>query len=361
MNRERIGRCVDALEERGWAGALATPGVNFSHLTGAEVDRSERLVCLGLPREGGAWLVCPAFEADRLGPAVGEVELLAWEESEDPFALAAERIGPGTWAVEPTTAYHDAARLADAAPEARLADGAEVFESLRRRKDEGEIEALRGAAAASWEVFDEVVAGLAAGVTEAAVAARIEAAFAARGLDDGWALVQFGPSAALPHGEPGERPLEPGSPVLIDWGAWLDGYASDLTRTFWWDGAPAPEETAPEAFRRVLDVVRDAHRAAIERAGPGVPCEDVDAAARETIAAAGFGEFFLHRTGHGLGRELHEPPYLVAGNGEPLLEGDVVTIEPGIYLAGRFGARWEDDVRITAGGVEVLSERGGAA
>lgn len=356
---ERIERCRTDLVERGWAGLLATPGVNFAHLTGAVLERTERLTCLGLPADGDPWVVCPAFETERLGEAIPGATLLPWEEDEDPFRAVAERIGAaggGTWAVEPTTAYHDAARLAEAAGDVRLVDGAPVFERVRRAKDAGEIARLRAAVGAAWAVFDEVLPTLEPGMTEAALLERILAAFAARGYD-GWALVQFGPGAAVPHGEAGDRPLEAGQVVLIDWGGWRDGFGADLTRTFWWDGGVVSGESAPEEFREILGIVRAAQAAGLEAMAPGVACGAVDEAARAVIRDAGYGERFTHRLGHGLGREIHEPPYLVSGSEDPLRIGDVVTVEPGIYLPGRFGVRWEDDVRLIEGGIEILSRR----
>jgi Xaa-Pro dipeptidase len=161
----------------------------------------------------------------------------------------------------------------------------------------------------------------------------------------------------VPHGDPSDRALERGQAVLLDWGGWGEGVSADLTRTTWWDGQSAPPEAGPDEFRAVAEIVRAAQRAAIELAGPGVACGDVDEAARSVIRAAGWGDRFTHRLGHGLGREIHEPPYLVAGSRVPLAPGDVVTVEPGVYLPGKFGFRWEDDVLITENGIEVLSRR----
>lgn len=353
--RERVRR---ALAERGFAGAVATPGANFTYLTGAAVERSERLTCLGVPVEGDPWFVCPAFEAERLGAALPDARIVPWEEHEDPFAKVAERVCEtgGRWAIEPSTAYHDATRLVRSAAGIDWADGAAAFEAARRNKDRQEIAALRRAIDAAWEVLDLVAPTLAEGDTEADVAGRIEAAFAERGFE-AWSLVQFGPGSAVPHGEPGERALDAPQAVLIDWGGWKDGFTADLTRTLWWDGGIVPDDEAPEAFRSVLELVRSAQRAALDRMAPGVACGDADAAARDVIRAAGHGEHFTHRLGHGLGREIHEAPYLVAGSDDPLRVGDVVTVEPGVYLPGRFGVRWEDDVRVVEGGVEVLSRR----
>jgi Xaa-Pro dipeptidase len=359
---ERLERAREELAARKWGGILATPSVNLTYLTGIALERSERLTCFGLPRSGDPWLVCPTFEAERLSETAPDIRIVPWNETENPFALAVREIvvQPGTWAFEPTTAYHDATRLAAAAPGLWLADGAPLFEKLRRRKDDEELESLRRAIAAAWEVHDAVVPTLARGVTEAAFARQVLDAFAARGYA-GWALVQFGPSSAVPHGEPGDRLLEPGDAVLLDWGGWRDGFSADLTRTYWWDDGVVSAEAAPEEFRRVLETVRSAQTAGLAAAGPAALAGDVDRAARGVIEAAGWGDRFTHRLGHGLGRDIHEAPYLVTGSRIALEPGDVVTVEPGVYLPGRFGVRWEDDVLVTEGGIEVLSRRGATA
>jgi len=354
----RRARAQAELEARRWAGVLATPSVNLTYLTGLALERSERLTCLGLTRSGEAWLVCPSFEVSRLSEALPGVRIVAWQEEEDPFAVAVHEIvaDPGTWALEPTTAYHDATRLAAAAPGLWLADGAAVFEKLRRAKDADEVARLRRAAAAAWEVYDATLPSLAEGVTEEEVGRRMLDLFAERGFQ-GWALVQFGPGSAVPHGEPGARRLERSMAVLIDWGGWKDGFSADLTRSFWWDEGAVPDDEAPAEYGKVLDTVRAAQAAGLEAAGPGAICGEVDRAARSVIEDAGWGEYFTHRLGHGLGREIHEPPYLVSGSNVALSPGDVVTVEPGIYLPGKFGVRWEDDVLVTDTGIDVLTRR----
>jgi Xaa-Pro aminopeptidase len=354
----RIERARAEAAARGWGGILATPSVNFTYLTGLALDRSERLTCLAIPRSGDPWVVCPSFEEERIGGGVPGIRVVTWREDEDPFAVLVREVAahPGTWALEPTTAYHDAARLAAAAPGLWLADGAAVFEKLRRAKDPEEVAALRRAASAAWEVYDAVVASLAEGVTELEVEQRMLKLFAERGFA-GWALVQFGPGAAIPHGHAGARALERGMAVLLDWGGWKDGFTADLTRTVWWDGGVVGEQDLPEEFRQVLHTVQAAQQAGLAAARPGALCGDVDRAARSVIEAAGWGEYFTHRLGHGLGREIHEAPYLVAGSKVPLAPGDVVTVEPGIYLPGKWGVRWEDDVLVTEDGIDVLSRR----
>ena len=359
---ERCERARAELATRGWGGLLATPSVNFTYLTDIVLERTERLTCFGLPRSGPGWMVCPGFEAERLSELAPDLEIVPWAETENPFALAVQQIvaQPGTWALEPTTAYHDATRLAAAAPGLWLADGAPLFEKLRRRKDAEELGALRRAISAAWEVHDAVVPTLAGGVTEEELARRILSAFDERGYQ-GWALVQFGPSSAVPHGEPGTRALERGTAVLLDWGGWRDGFTADLTRTYWWDERVVPDDDAPEEFRRVRDTVRSAQAAGLAALRPGAVSGEVDRAARAIIEAAGWGAQFTHRLGHGIGREIHEAPYLVGGSRTVLEPGDVVTVEPGVYLPGRFGVRWEDDVLVTEEGIEVLSRRSATA
>ncbi|HET9582130.1 MAG TPA: Xaa-Pro peptidase family protein [Gemmatimonadota bacterium] len=356
-----VERVREALAAGGWDGVLATPGVNLAWLTGvanhATLERSERLVCLGVPVRGEPWIVCPAFEGERMGGAVPWARVETWEEAEDPFPLVARHLEDDeAWALEPSTTFHDATRLGDGTA-ARLVDGAALFETLRRAKTGAEIEILGRAIDAAWDVFDEVVASLAEGESELEVAGRIADAFGRRGFDP-WSLVQFGPSSAVPHGEPGERRLERGQVVLLDWGGWKDGFSADLTRTFWWDGGAVAAGESPDEVRAILEIVRSAQQAALSVMGPEVRCGDVDEAARSVIREAGYGERFTHRLGHGLGREIHEPPYLVSGSDVRLAPGDVVTVEPGIYLPGKFGVRWEDDVRVTDDGIEILSERG---
>lgn len=354
---ERLTRVRQALADRGWHGVLTTPSANFTYLTGLSLWRTERLTCLGVPRDGDPWLVCPAFEAAHHATRLPGVAIEGWEETADPVAAVAARLARAdeTWALEPSTAYHDGMQLSTAAA-ARIVDGAEVFEGLRRLKGEREIAALRKAIEVAWRVYDDVVPELRVGDTETEVAGRFDEALRAHGAEP-WSLVQFGPNSAEPHAEAGAKRLEPGSAVLIDWGGWLDGFTADITRSFWWDGGEATPDAWPQEYREVHALVRRAQAAALATIAPGVEAGQVDEAARGVIREAGHGAHFTHRLGHGIGLEIHEPPYLVAGNTMRLEPGDVVTVEPGVYLPGRFGVRWEDDVRVTETGVEVLTRR----
>ncbi len=356
---ERWIRARDGLIEHGCDGLLATPGVNFTYLTGVSLWRTERLTCLGVPRDGEPWIVCPAFERDHLASQIEWANVLGWEETEAPFAIAAKQIeagNGGTWAVEPSTAFHDAERLA-AATSARLVDGAPLFERLRRSKDREEVALLERAIEIAWTVFGEVLGTLEAGLTEHVVGDRFIDGFRQHHAE-GWALVQFGPGSSVPHGEPSERALTPGQSVLIDWGGWLDGFSADLTRSFWWEDGIVSVADAPADYRAIHELVRLAQEAGLAALGPGAIAGDVDEVARSVIREAGHGEHFTHRLGHGLGREIHEPPYLVADSETVVAPGDVVTVEPGVYLPERFGVRWEDDVLVTESGIDVLSLRG---
>jgi Xaa-Pro aminopeptidase len=355
----RWRRSQNGLKEHGWDGLLATPSVNFTHLTGVSLWRTERLTCLGVPRDGEPWVVCPAFERDHLASQIEWAKVIGWEETDPPFAVAAAQIesgGGGIWGVEPSTAYHDAERLA-AATSARLVDGASLFERLRRSKDGEEVALLERTIEVAWTVFSEVVGALETGQTERVVGDRFIEAFRQHHAE-GWALVQFGPGSSVPHGEPSGRALTPGQSVLIDWGGWLEGFSADLTRSFWWDDGIVAIADAPPEYRTIHELVRQAQAAGLGALGPGAIAGDVDEASRSVIRRAGHGEHFTHRLGHGLGREIHEPPYLVADSETVIAPGDVVTVEPGVYLPEHFGVRWEDDVLVTESGIDVLSLRG---
>jgi len=276
-------------------------------------------------------------------------KLLGWEEAQSPFDVlrGALPAGSGGILVEPHTEYETAMALARALPERKLVDGTRAFESLRVVKEADEGARIRRAIAITEETFERAFAELRPGTADRDVSAAIARSFEREGYE-GYALVQFGALSALPHGRPKGEVLPNETAVLIDGGCKVDGYWSDITRTRWF-GASAPAE-----FKRVVDVVADAQRAGIARARAGVEAQEIDRAARDVITKAGYGPYFTHRTGHGLGMDGHEPIYVVEGNRTPLVAGCVFTVEPGIYLPGRFGVRIEDDVLCTSAGAEVL-------
>ena len=346
LKREVYLRRLETVRARlrsiGANGLFASPSSNLFYLTGIRFDRSERLTALFLLEDREPFVVCPAFESERLRAMSAVTEVHTWNEMEDPFRKAATLLpaSSGTLAVEPSTAYDDVERLLVAAAGWKPVSAASLFAPLRMVKEPSEIEAIRRAIGVALPRFERAFAALAPGASEAEISR----------LLGGENVVQFGPSSALPHGASGSRALERGEAVLID--AWdkPEGYYYDITRSTYF-GRP------DEQYRKIWSVVLEAQSAAIECARPGVPCSDVDAAARRVIERAGYGEFFTHRLGHGLGIDVHEPPYMV-GHDRTLLEpGMTFTSEPGIYLPGKFGVRIEDDILVTQRGAESLSPR----
>jgi Xaa-Pro dipeptidase len=323
-------------------GLYATPSSNLFYLTGIDFHRSERLTALLLFQDLEPVAICPAFEAERLRRMSAVERIVTWEETEDPFAKAAALFpaSAGTLAVEPSTAYDDVERLLARRPSWKPVSAAATFGALRMIKSADELEMIRQAIAVALPRFQRAFAALKPGCLEAEISA----------LVGGENMVQFGPSSALPHGASGSTPLSRDQAVLID--AWdkPDGYYYDITRSTYY-GTPTDE------YRKIWSIVLDAQSAAIDKAAPGVPCFEVDAAARKVIEKAGYGEYFTHRLGHGLGIDVHEAPYMVGHDKTVLKPGMTFTSEPGIYLPGRFGVRIEDDIVCTERGAESLSPR----
>ena len=326
---------------------FVSPCTNLRYAANLTIGRSERLTALLLPAKGNAVVVTPFFERPR-SERIGVFDAIeTWQESEDPFALCARILGTGkVVAVEGSTALHAAEQLRAAAG-AVLRDGTAIFDALRSVKTAAEQGFIRAAGVRTVAAIEGTWKRLRAGMSERRGAEILGEEFARVGTPSG-GLVQFGPSSALPHGGPGERRLAEGDVVLIDTGCEVEGYTSDITRT-------AVFGRASDRVRRVYEVVERAQQAGIAALAPGVPCEAVDAAARKVITDAGFGQYFTHRLGHGLGMDGHETPYLVAGNRRPLVAGNVETVEPGIYIPGEFGVRIEDDYAVSASGRERLS------
>src|SRR3989454_43612 len=353
----RLERARIELKARGLDLLIATPGTNYEYLTGYNPGRSERLIALLLPVAGAPAIVCPSFEVERIRRHSVITELHGWEEQEDPHVLVRDTVrglrrgsGSGSIALESSTAYQTFLRLGRAFPGGTFVDAAPVTERLRVIKSPEEVALLRRAIAITQDAMAATFAQLAVGATELQVAQALSREMEQRGAPGG-GLVQFGPSSALPHGGPAGPKLERETVVLIDCGCRVGGYTSDITRTIWFGDRPSDE------FRTVFNVVHDAQTAAMELGRPGTPCEEMDRAARKVIAAAGYGPFFTHRLGHGLGMDGHEPEYLVEGNKTRLEPGMVFTIEPGVYQPEKFGVRIEDDCVMTERGVEVLSQR----
>jgi Xaa-Pro aminopeptidase len=358
---ERIERARAALSSHSAAALLLGVGADLRYLTGYQAILTERLTMLVLPASGPAILVAPRLEAMAAAtcPAVGAglVEVVAWDETQDAHALVADRLSGAAGRILVSSdlwALHVLA-LQDALPGRPFGLATEVLRDLRMAKDADEIALLRLAAHAADRVLEAAAAGTLVGRTEREVSLEILDRLVAEGHDSAqFAIVASGPNSASPHHHPGDRRIEAGEPVVFDLGGPFAGYCSDMTRTVWVAG---PDGIQPsEAFLANYDLVRQANAEATAAVRPGVACQAIDAAARRVIEAGGQGPAFLHRVGHGIGLEVHEEPYLVGGNSEPLRAGVAFSIEPGIYLADFHGVRIEDIVVCGADGPDVLNE-----
>jgi Xaa-Pro dipeptidase len=356
----RLQRLRFEMGERERDLVVTEPGTNFRYFAGYDPGRSERLILLMIPTTGEPVIVCPSFEVERVRRSSMVTDIRGWDEHDDPWNLvraAGIEMKPrrrrGRAAVEGSTRYAMFLRLSDALGGYQLSDATALLEPIRMIKTPEELTLIRRAIGITEASIAAVFGQLAAGMTERDVARLLSREMQTRGATGG-GLVQFGPSSALPHGGPGGTPLAAETVVLIDAGSSVNGYTSDITRTTWFGETPSDE------FRQVYNLVHDAQTAAMELARPfQVHCQDLDRAARQRIAAAGFGEFFTHRLGHGMGMDGHEAPYLVEGNDRRLEPGMVFTIEPGVYQPGKFGVRIEDDCVVTAEGLEIMSTRPG--
>jgi Xaa-Pro aminopeptidase len=348
---ERRARAVASAEQAGLAGLLVTPGADLAYLIGHRPPPLERLTLLVLAPGRHPVLLVPALErpAAEGAPGITGIELLGWRDGEDPYELAARVLPAGRYALGDQTWASHVLGLQGAAPDCAFVASGGVIPLLRAVKDADEVARLRAAASGADATFDEVVALRFQGRRELDVASDLERLLREHGHERvDFTIVGSGPNSASPHHGASDRRIEPGDAVVMDFGGVADGYCSDITRTVF-VGEPDEER------RRVYEVVRAAQQAAFEAVRPGVPAQEVDRAARAVIADAGFGDAFVHRTGHGIGLEVHEPPYIVEGNATPLEPGMTFSDEPGIYLAGRFGVRIEDQVVVVATGAERLN------
>jgi Xaa-Pro aminopeptidase len=351
---DRVSHAQKAAAGAGVDALLVTPGPDLRWLTGYDALPLERLTCLVLPADGPAFMLAPGLEVPSvLASPVRDldVEVVGWGETDDPYAVIAARLGsPARVALANRMWAEQVLRMRAALPGAEQSLASGVIGELRMRKSPEEVDALRRAGQAIDRVHARMAEFLRPGRTEREAGREIAAAI----LDEGHATVDFvivgsGPNGASPHHEVGDRVLQAGDPVVVDIGGTTpEGYCSDCTRMYTL-GAP------PAEFTDYFAVLHEAQLAACAQARPGVTAESVDAAARNVIATAGYGYAFVHRTGHGIGVETHEEPYIVEGNATVLEAGMTFSIEPGIYLSGRHGARIEDIVVATPDGVERLN------
>ncbi|MBL8925681.1 MAG: aminopeptidase P family protein [Pseudonocardia sp.] len=357
---ERIRRAGDVAADHGIDLLLVTPGTDLRYLLDADGASHERLTCLVLPAAGHRAppaLVVPRLEAPGwagLPLADLGVEVVTWSDGEDPYLLVSDLAGgPTRLAVADTMPAQHVFGLREALPEAAQTLAGPIVSELRMRKDTGEVEQLRVAGAAIDRVHARMGEFLKAGRTEAQVGADIAAAIVEEGhTAAAFVIVGSGPNGASPHHDVSDRVIESGDVVVVDIGGPLpSGYYSDSTRTY------AVGTEPPARVQEAYAALQDAQERAVAAVRPGVPAERVDAVARARLTDAGLGERFLHRTGHGIGLDVHEDPYIVGGNATTLEPGMAFSVEPGIYLDGDWGARIEDIVVVTDDGCARLNTR----
>ena len=355
--RIRINRLRKEMEKHEMAAVAMVPGPNFLYFTSLALHRSERLTLALVDVNGRLNFLLPELERAQVEPVrTKDVDLRTYSDSEGPGVALQDLIAKmdlrdkslgvefrGMWVGEEHAIRQAAHGVAVTAADA-------LFMDLRMIKDDGELAAMRKAAQIVEAALADLVREMAAGQTEREIAANLQIALARHGSGPlpFAPIVVAGPNAAAPHASPGDRPVQAGDIVTIDCGASWNGYASDITRN-------VAVGTIADELEHVHEIVHAANDAGRAAARPDIPAEDVDAAARAVIEKAGYGKYFTHRTGHGLGLDIHEPPYIVGGNHTPLRAGMTFTVEPGVYLPGLGGVRIEDDIVVTADGTEALT------
>ncbi|MBI4257462.1 MAG: aminopeptidase P family protein [Thaumarchaeota archaeon] len=349
----RMLRLRRVLDERGLAGAVVTSYANLRYLTGSSEEMWERFAGLFLPSSGESSLVVPELSGGSAA-AFGELaSLLTYSDQEGPGECVGKVLGAfgrrGRIGVEWSFRFRDLELLREKGRYS-LQNISVMLSGMRAVKDDEELGLIKKACSVTEEGLEDTVSQIRVGMMEIEVAARLRESIVDHGGENvPFCLVQSGPNAAVPHTQPGRRKIARGDVVVIDVGCTVAGYNSDVTRVVS-IGRLGSEQ------KRAMEAVLEAQDKAISKVRPGVRAKDVDKAARRVVTGAGYGENFVHRTGHGLGLEVHEDPYINGGNAEALREGMVFTVEPGVYLKGRFGVRVEDDVRVSSRGCEVLTK-----
>ena len=366
--RARIERAKQLMADSHIDALLLAGGTSMAYFLNMRWGGGERLFAAIIPANGAPFFVCPAFERDRaqeqiaLGPlGSGQADIRTWEEDESPFVRVAQGlkdrgIASGRLGVEETVKFVFADGIAQAAPQLKVVSGTPVTAGCRMIKDAHELELMRLASKATLKVYEAVYHALEPGMTQGTVSALIDQAYERVGFPGG-ASVQVGEYTARPHGSIAPQTIRDGTIIMIDDGCSVEGYQSDITRTF-------VLGKATDKMNKVFDIVRQAQTATLKTARPGIPLEKLDAAARQVIVDAGYGpgfKYFTHRVGHGMGMDGHEWPYLVKNNmfgwtkSLSLQPGMVFSDEPGIYIRGEFGVRLEDDLHVTENGAELFT------
>lgn len=359
MTQSRLDKLTASLRSSGLSAVALNPGPTLTYLTGVAFHLMERPVVLLVTADKDPVLILPELELPKLDLFSYKVQAFSYGENPAEWAnvfrkaaqslgLDGKRIG-----VEPRQMrLLEFSHVKAGAPEADYPDASDVLAGLRLRKDKAEVDAMRKAVHIAQDALKATLPLMKIGMTEREVASELMMQLFRHGSEPELPfapIVSSGPNSANPHASPSERKLQTGDLLVVDWGAAYGGYISDLTRTF------AIGEVDAE-YAKIHKIVQDANAAGRAAAGPGVPCANVDKAARDVIESAGYGKYFTHRTGHGIGMEAHEDPYMRGDNIQLLEPGMAFTVEPGIYLTNRNGVRIEDNVVITETGADVLSD-----
>lgn len=347
----RIDRARELMRDEGIDMLFIGPSSDFRYFTGHPAHVSERLTALLIPYDGQPSIVVPRLEAPLLADLEDDFSFEVWEETENPISRVAEqvrRLGGEAIGINDQIWGGFLIQLQEELPNRHYARGAGILKQLRSVKDQFELDLLREASRRTdraWEYFSRNVSVI--GRTEVQVADDLKGALADHGLPEvAFCIVASGPNGSSPHHHTSDRRIQAGDPIVMDFGGIHEGYYSDVTRT------PVAGKAPDDDFERAYSVVLEAQQAAFETIRPGVECQEVDRAARRVIESHGYGEYFIHRVGHGIGMTGHEDPYLVEGNRETLQPGMVVSDEPGAYIPGKWGIRIEDTVAVTETGGE---------
>ncbi|MEM7119331.1 MAG: Xaa-Pro peptidase family protein [Chloroflexota bacterium] len=357
MNQTRLQKLMAEMQSKQVDGIALVPGPNMVYFSGIHSHLSERPIVLFLPVNAPPAIIIPGLEAMKAEKAgVPTDRIFAWSDEDGyqgAFQQASDVLNLSNWQLGVEFLHMRVLELnmiQSVAPGLATCNADPIISTLRMVKDADEVAAMERAVAVAEAAMHKLLPQIKVGQTEKQIATMLTQELMDAGADkvSFGPIVSAGPNAASPHAIPTDRPIQQGDLLIIDWGVYVDEYPSDITRTFA-VGALEAE------FERIYNAVKLSNEQGRKMAAPGVSGQDVDRASREVIDEAGYGQYFIHRTGHGLGLEVHEPPDMVEGNTAPLQPGNVFTIEPGIYLPGRGGVRIEDDMVVTADGVRSLT------
>jgi len=359
MTHSRFDKLNASLRNSDLDAVILNPGPTLTYLSGLHFHLMERPIVLLYAKDQDPAIVLPELELQKVADLPYKLQVFAYPENpsewDNAFRKAVQALGLDSKriGVEPRQLrLLEFRHVKNGAPEAEYPDASDVLSGLRLRKDKAEVDTMRKAVKIAQDALEATIPFIKIGMTEKEVSSKLVVQLLKHGSDPEMPfspIVSAGPNAANPHASPTERKLQAGDLLVVDWGAAYDGYISDLTRTF-------AIGDVDEEYSKIYKIVQEANAAGRAAGGPGVPCANVDKATRDVIEKSGYGVYFTHRTGHGIGMEGHEEPYMRGDNMQLLEPGMAYTVEPGIYLPGRNGVRIEDNVVVTESGVDVLSD-----